>query len=63
MDNSAIVIEHTFTEQHIHDDNQQHEKFTQNQSNSARPDNIIEIKKTNPMNPTPLYISSYKFQS
>ncbi len=57
MNNGVIIVKHTFAEQHIHGKNQQRQNMTQNQSNSPRSDNVIDIVKNTPMNPTPLYIS------
>jgi len=56
MDNDAIAIAHSPTEQHSHVDNQQRENSTQNQSNRGEIVKVINKVKKTPMNPTPLYM-------
>ncbi len=63
MDNDDIVVEHSPAEQPPHNGNQQCENLTQNQSNSAKPDNVIPKAKKGPMDVTPLYISFFPSQS
>ena len=63
VDDGAIRHRHSFTEQHPHVDNEQHENSTQNQSNSARFAFVAEKRKKSPMTPTSLYISFFSSQS
>ncbi len=63
MDNGAITVEHSLAEQQPQVDNEVREKSAQNQSNSARFDNVIEKRKRTPMTPTALYIIFFSTQS
>ncbi len=54
-----ISVENVTDEQNPNVNNQEVENSRQNQSNSEQTANIINIKLKTPMNPTPLYISSF----
>jgi hypothetical protein len=54
-----ISVENVTDEQNPNVNDQGIENSRQNQSNSEPTANIINIKLKTPMNPTPLYISSF----
>ena len=59
MDDVITSIEELPPQQHSHAIDQHEEKLSQNQVDSEKTVNVIIRKRHRPMNPTPLYDSSF----
>jgi hypothetical protein len=56
INNGVAIVEHSLSEQYSDVGNQQCVNSIENQSNSARSDNVNNNLMKSPMIPTPLYI-------